>query len=652
MSIHTVLAARWRPGEHAGMSSSSVPHRGLSRGLSRRFSRVALVVSLGVTVAAGCNSCCVEEPLVNNREPSCLLDQQCPDGEAFRYGTCDVGGCASDADCCPGTRCRTDLNTCFPRLLDSDFECETAADCPDPAQVCATISIGGRDPLPTCIYEPCDGDAACGLGRACYAGHCVASAPCGGSCPTGTVCEVNTNSCHALPTDGRKDDNKLPGVDESCTQPCDNGLLVLLDETTMSGEACCALACECRQLPPVIPTRIGRYARVAATPEAAFVSAYDAEFGDLVVARFDKDGRHTAFTYVDGVPDGPVGADPRGPRNGVREPGPDVGTHTSIVVDAAGLVRVAYHDRDGNALKVAVETAPGVWSHHVVDAADDAGRGQTGTFTDLAIGTDGRLWVSYLAHDAAIAGVTGAGTAVKLARSRSAQPQAASDWELFVVDARALVVDPEARAESPELPRGRGLHTSIVVDGNDAFLAYYDAGEGDVRVARFSGGTATAIVLDGDGQGGRLSGDVGRFPTLAVRGSELFVVYEDFTRHMLRFWKGPRSTPGVGGGYDIADQVREPERSGSHFIGAGARLDAGGTKPVLVYQDATTLDLRLSTYGNDAFSPTAVLVDGANGFYSDVAVLGSRAYVCSVVAELDARGKERSRLRLDVQALP
>jgi hypothetical protein len=47
-----------------------------------------------------------------------------------------------------------------------------------------------------------------------------------------------------------------------------------------------------------------------------------------------------------------------------------------------------------------------------------------------------------------------------------------------------------------------------------------------------------------------------------------------------------------------------------------------------------------------------VLTDGANGFYSDVAVVGTRAYVCSVVAELDARGKERSRLRLDVQTIP
>jgi hypothetical protein len=382
------------------------------------------------------------------------------------------------------------------------------------------------------------------------------------------------------------------------------------------------------------------------------VSAYDAEFGDLVVVRYSAEGDRIATDYVDGVPDAVPTADPSGPRDGVREPGADVGTHTSIAVDAAGLARVAYHDESGNALKVALETAPGAWTNHLVDGAADAGRGQTGTFTDTAVGADGRIWVAYLAHDTTLSGVAGAATGLKLARSRNAQPQSAADWELFVVDARAFVVDPTARAESAEMPRGRGLHASITLDGNDAVIAYYDAGDGDVRVARFSGSSATVSVIDGDGQGGRLSGDVGRFPAVAVRDTELFVVYEDFTRHTLRFWKGPKATPGAGGGYDIADQVREPQRSGSHFVGAGARIDASGAKPVLVYQDATTLDLRFATFADGAFSANAALAEGAQGFYSDVAVVGTRAYVCSVVAELDARGKERSRLRLDVQALP
>jgi hypothetical protein len=347
----------------------------------------------------------------------------------------------------------------------------------------------------------------------------------------------------------------------------------------MTGEVCCALACECRTLPPVIPTRIGRYSRVTVTGTGALVSAYDAEFGDLVVVRFDGDGNQTGLDYVDGVPDGAITADPSGPRRGIREPGPDVGTHTSIAADATGLARVAYHDVGANALKVALETAPGQWTSHVVDAA--AGRGQTGTFTDIAVSAAGTIFVAYLAHDTDLDGVDGAATGLKLARSRTPSPQSSSDWELFTIDARSFVIDPARRAESAELPRGRGLHASLVLDGDTPLVAYYDFADGDVRVARFANGVATVTVVDGDGQGGRLSGDVGRFPTLAVRGDDLFIVYEDFTRHALRFWKGPKASPGTGGAYGIADQVREPLRSWtSKLVGVGDRTlckCAGGT---------------------------------------------------------------------------
>ena len=81
-------------------------------------------------------------------------------------------------------------------------------------------------------------------------------------------------------------------------------------------------------------------------------------------------------------------------------------------------------------------------------------------------------------------------------------------------------------------------------------------------------------------------------------------------------------------------------------------MSTAGSRPVLVYQDATTLDLRFATLEGATFAATTVLSEGAHGFYSDVAVFEGKAYVVSVVAELDQRGKERSRLRLDIQQLP
>ncbi|HEY1098958.1 MAG TPA: hypothetical protein VGF99_08515 [Myxococcota bacterium] len=618
--------------------------------LRSSINRAALFVSLLASVAAGCDSCCAPEVLNPPDRAACVLPaygEGCdnPSKPDFRYGECNLGGCEVDADCCPGTRCRTDQNACVPRLLDADFECETNADCEDPAQVCANVSAGGdRPPLPTCIYEACSGDADCGFGRACFASRCVTNAPCGGSCPVGSVCEVNTNSCHPLPAAGAG-----INIEDSCRQDCTDGLLVLKDEATMVGEFCCDLQCDCRERPPIVPTRIGRYARIVVTGDEAIVSAYDGEFGDLVVVRHTLGGERTGIEYVDGVPaEAPTG-DPSGARGGVRGAGLDVGTHTSIVANAEGLARVAYHDVTGNGLKVAIEGPKNVWSTHTIEST--AAIGQLGTFTDMAILGNGTLLVSYLAHLAPITGITGPASAVKLARSRTPNPTSAADWEIITVDARSVTVDPAATVEAPGMPRGRGLHTDLLVDGDVILVGYYDEIDGDVRVARIVGTTITTTVLDGDGANGHLNGDIGRFPALGIVGIDLFVTYEDATRHALRVWRGPKETPGVGGTYGVADQLREPNRSGNRFVGAGARMSTTG-HPVLVYQDASNLDLRMATLEGSSFVPTTILADGANGFYTDVAVVGNKAYVCSVVAELDSRGKERSRLRLDVQTLP
>jgi len=615
--------------------------------LSRTLNRAAAIASMLIGVAAGCDSCCTDEVLQPGNEPACVADAvECADEGEFRFGTCQVGGCAADSDCCPGNRCRTDLNLCFPRLLDSEFECETSADCQDPAQVCAAISIGVREPLLTCIYESCAGDRDCGFGRTCFEGKCVLKPPCDGGCPDGNICEINSNSCHPLPT-------AEGAFASSCTQPCNDGLLVLVDENNMTGDACCELACECAPLPPVVPTRIGRHARVAVNNNSVLVSAYDAEFGDLVIVRHKLDGVPSGTEYVDGVPAEPPTGDPAGPRGGVRTPGPNVGTHTSIAMDASGFARVAYYDVDNNALKVAIEGPVGVWRSHVVDGAASTTVGQVGTFTDVRVQANGTIYVSYLAHNTVIAGQNGPATGLKLARSRTPAPQSAADWELFVIDARPFVTPEGARPEPTEMPRGRGLHSNLIFDGADVLLAAYDASDGDVRVSRFTAtAQVTTVVLDGDATGGRISGDVGRFPAMGIVADELVVVYEDFSRHTLRVWRGPKATPGTGGAYGIADQVREPTLSGSHFVGAGARLTTTGNRPVLVYQDASNNDLRFATLEGQAFVATTVLSDGAHGYYSDVVVAGTSAYVVSMVAELDQRGIERSRLRLDVQQVP
>jgi hypothetical protein len=210
-------------------------------------------------------------------------------------------------------------------------------------------------------------------------------------------------------------------------------------------------------------------------------------------------------------------------------------------------------------------------------------------------------------------------------------------------------------AESPDVPRARGLYSSIALDGGDPVVAYYDAVDGDVRAAKLTtAGEATVFVVDGDGQtvNGVVhkTGDVGRFPAVAKVGGDLFIAYEDFSRHELRVWRG--TNPGANGSYATVDSGALPGRSGKAFVGASTRLAKNATTPVVVYQDASMNDLKLATPNGNIWAAAALSTDGAHGYYADVAIANGNAYIVSLLAQLDARGLERSRLGLSIQPAP
>lgn len=87
----------------------------------------------------GCQDC---EPVglvggknADTPEQVCVLrEHTCGAGEAFRDGQCRPSACATDADCCPSTRCDHGFGMCRSRLL--DVECVADADCPRAGQRC------------------------------------------------------------------------------------------------------------------------------------------------------------------------------------------------------------------------------------------------------------------------------------------------------------------------------------------------------------------------------------------------------------------------------------------------------------------------------------------------------------------------------------
>lgn len=660
-----------------------------------RGPRVFVMPALLLGVIMACEGSCCEDPVLIAEDAGpvaqCNLQQECGAANLdYRFGECRLSGCEADSDCCPGSRCRLDVNACVPYLLDPEYACDNDGDCDDPATRCQAVTLGEREPVNVCAYERCLGDSDCGIGRSCFQSICVQSTPCDGGCPSGQVCDVITGQCAEVPPESM-------GCDKDCGE---SGMLVLTDPDQMSGERCCALECECRVKPPILATRFGRYASVAVTQSEVLVSAYEADYGDLVVAHFTLDGQFSRVEFVDGLPEaGAVVADPTGPRGGVSDVGPDVGTHTSIAVTSEGLARIAYHDVENRSLKVAIQTASG-WDIQTLDVP--TGDGTIGLFTDIALDPDsGRIDISYMAQDALGApGLTGPGSGAKLARSSISSPASASDWEIRWVDARppydpcsgncgdaercvirntvpecleASSACSPACGESSEcvtngstpacratatppsisdLPKARGLHTQLILNGSETVMVYYDSIDGDVRLSRIDGGGATrTVVVDGDGNDGRRSGDVGRFPTLVRIAGDFLVIYTDFTRHELVTWRG--TSPGMGGSFGVVDNGKVAGEPGKRFVGAGASASlAPNGQPLVVYQDASNLDLKISRFNGSDWAAERVLENGAHGFYSDVFVQEGQAFMVSLMAELDPRGRERSRAAVTVYSLP
>ncbi len=474
---------------------------------------------------------------------------------------------------------------------------------------------------------------------------------------------------------------------------------MLTDPDAMSGELCCESLCQCKGRPPLVPLHYGKYSSVATFDTNVFVSAYDHQYGDLIVASFKADGVPSRVQYIDGIPAGVAAvADPQGPRGGVVEAGPNVGTHTAITTDAAGNPRIAYYDVDNAALKVAV-FADGSWTNHIVD---DSGT-RVGEFSDIAVDpASGRIYVSYLAIDVTGApGITGTASGLKVARSAGPNPASAADWELFFADMRpsfnacttacnptqacvlfegapacqttmptcpaacggnetcvddgsgvGFCAPPPLPEATDGFPRGRGLHTSIAADGSDAWVAHHDSVDGTARLVKVAAdGTFTTYVVDGDGENGHRRGRVGRFPAIAkVGGSEFVVVYEDTTMHEVRAWRGE---PGQAGAFSVVDTGKIEGEAGKRFVGAGLRIATrDGTTPVVVYQDASTNDLIMATETGTTGTREVVVSDGAHGYYADVSVQQNTAFIVSVQAQLSARGQEDPRLGLTLRPLP
>ena len=398
-------------------------------------------------------------------------------------------------------------------------------------------------------------------------------------------------------------------VNEDCTGFCEDQIPICIDGT-------CACQAE------VAWGRIGQYSEMDVVGDTVWVSAYNALHGDLMVASTTEGGRipNESWTFVDGVPDGPVVVPGGTVRGGINDPGPNVGLYTDIAARTDGVVMVSYYDQDNTSLKMAALRG-GSWAMHVIDEGLPGGPDDTyelvGQYSSIAMRSDGRPGVAYFAH---IDDGAGARTELRFAEATTPDPASAGDWVITVADS-AMV--PEGAADDPlPIPMGVGLFVYAVrLSDGSPVLVYYDRIGGDLKMVRWDGAAgafAAPEILDGDGV------DVGWYPGVAVDSSDqLHVSYVSASNDDLLYLNTADRVPElVDDGYRLVgtteDGLPKPE---FHFVGDDSTLALTAGGPYIAYQDATSHELLLAHKDGDGNWQHETIVGnedpfaGGYGFY-------------------------------------
>ncbi len=609
-----------------------------------------------------------------DRTDPCTDDTQCGDHFACK-GVKDQAdlqccvfidrACTTEADCCPGQTCPTERKKCFDRFI----ACQTDADCGDKGDRVCEVYTDVYGDSSRCRFRECGPLGECAEGSSCFNGECMADLPCGGNCEAGKGCVATIDRCqdYSTPT-GREA--------AACPMTCNAGFIATFKEPRNIWDSCQLqnVACVCAELPGLRSNDLGRFSAIGADPGSAlYVSAYDGQYGDLVVVKYGLDGKKLATEYVDGVPAAAVKYGPSGARGGVVEEGENVGRYTDVVVNG-GKVFVSYYDVSNGDLKVAVRSSAGAWSKHRVDGTT----GDVGLYSSIAVDSDGVPGVSYFQRaadstfnimDCPTPRPTSAlkyVTALKYAKASSANPTSASDWTVKTIACAArppppcdactgICADPGtgpacfnagtgctscasgsscvnnngtpvcAENFTPpnlqEVVPGVGLFTSLGFKGKDAFIAYMKRTkptsgptDGDLYAVVVSAANTpqTPVLIDG-------SGDTGYFPDLKIEAQTgtVAIGYHDFSSKSFKFFSAQQLQAGVTP--EVVDRGVDMTMPGNQsWVGTDSAIvfAPNGTVYAL-YQDATKGDLKLARRTGQWAVETSPRTEGAVGFFAD-----------------------------------
>ncbi len=393
---------------------------------------------------------------------------------------------------------------------------------------------------------------------------------------------------------------------------------------------------------------LGHWTSIAGDDKRVMVATYDQGLGDLVTIDV-TDPTKQKFIAVDGVPEDTTAAYEGDYRDGIDEPGPNVGAFTSIAMSNHHAM-VAYQDRDTGDLKFAFEKKEGSWTTMVVEKSD--GTTIAGQYTSIAVDRQGNPAIAYVTSG--LDDGMGHRTAeLRITRASVKDPQNADKWRdpvtvttqiatcgglcgpgeacvagMMGETCAAVTADCSAACASDEacvagscttaigepkvssIGTGTGLFAQLLVLPDDRLaVVYYNYFGKQLEIAvedAAAAGTFTVTPLDGGAVGDR-----GPWSRAVVdTAGTVHVAYQDAIADQLMYttWAGQPGTPEI-----VDDGTVAGDRT--HPVGAGATIYLVGGTPTIAYQDGMTADVYIAQK-NGAWS-TSSLASGPilDGFW-------------------------------------
>jgi hypothetical protein len=339
----------------------------------------------------------------------------------------------------------------------------------------------------------------------------------------------------------------------------------------------------------------GQWLSMAALPDGApAVAYYNKTRGGLGLATgsFDADGAVSwEHEQVDGF---------------TSDEGLDVGdrgTYASLAVAGDGTLWIAYRDQTLGTLRVASRTADAAeWTSAMAEAGGGASP-SVGMFASIALNASSQPVVAhYDQGKGQLRVVRGDGTTFTGEVVDEGEPVAA---------------DTAAGTEAGDADVGMFARLRIV--SGVEYIAYYDAANGQLKLAWGGTGNYTIEVVD-DGsvpEGSELpaSSDVGQWPDLMVVDGQIHIAYHDVANQDLRYAVG---TPG--------DWTVTTVDTGE-YVGADTALFLSGSAPAVAYFDGRNNDMKLAWRSGDTWqSDTVAGSTAALGFHNEVLTSNGHTY--------------------------